>query len=276
MGIRKIKPTSPGSRFKTVATFEELTTNKPEKSLLAPLKERGGRNNQGRITVRFRGGGHKRKYRLIDFKRDKDNVPAKVVSIEYDPNRSSRIALLNYIDGEKRYIIMPEGVKVGDTLQSGSGSEIKSGNTLSLKDIPVGTVIHNIELKVGKGAQLVRSAGAWAQIMAREDKYCHVKLTSGEVRMIFSQCRATIGQVGNQEHEIIRTGKAGKNRWLGKRPHVRGVAMNPVDHPMGGGEGKSSGGRHPVSPWGTLAKGYKTRKKRNITSKFIITKRKKK
>lgn len=276
MGIRKIKPTSPGSRFKTVATFEELTVRKPEKSLLKPLKENAGRNNLGRITVRFRGGGHKKKYRVIDFKRDKDDMPAKVASIEYDPNRSSRIALLNYIDGEKRYIIAPEEVKVGDTLKSGSKSEIRPGNAFPLKDIPVGTIIHNIELKVGKGAQLVRSAGAWAQIMAREGNYCHVKLVSGEVRKIYSQCKATIGQVGNQEHEIIKTGKAGRKRWLGKRPHVRGVAMNPVDHPMGGGEGKSSGGRHPVSPWGTLAKGYKTRKKRNITNKFIVTKRKKK
>ena len=276
MGIRKIKPTSPGSRFKTVSTFEELTTNKPEKSLLKPLKEKAGRNNQGRITVRSRGGGHKKKYRVIDFKRDKDNISAKVASIEYDPNRSSRIALLNYADGEKRYIIAPEDVKVGDVLSSGSGAEISPGNSLPLKNIPVGTTIHNIELKTGKGAQLVRSAGAWARIMAREGKYCHVKLASGEVRMIFSQCKATIGQVGNQDHEIIRIGKAGRNRWLGRRPHVRGVAMNPVDHPMGGGEGKSSGGRHPVSPWGTLAKGFKTRKKRKISNKFIITKRKKK
>ncbi|MEE9164784.1 MAG: 50S ribosomal protein L2 [Nitrospinota bacterium] len=276
MGIRKIKPTSPGSRFKTVSTFEELTTNTPEKSLLKPLKEKAGRNNSGRVTVRFRGGGHKKRYRVIDFKRDKDNVSAKVATIEYDPNRSSRIALLNYVDGEKRYIVAPENIKVGDMLRSGSGSEIKPGNTLPLKDIPVGTIIHNIELKTGKGAQLVRSAGAWAQIMAREGKYCNVKLTSGEVRMVFSQCKATVGRVGNQEHEIIKTGKAGRNRWLGKRPHVRGVAMNPVDHPMGGGEGRSSGGRHPVSPWGTLAKGFKTRKKRNITNKFIVIKRKKK
>ena len=276
MGIRKIKPTSPGSRFKTVSTFEELTTNRPEKSLLKPLKEKAGRNNLGRVTVRFRGGGHKKRYRVIDFKRDKDDVSAKVATIEYDPNRSSRIALLNYVDGEKRYIVAPEKVKVGDMLKSGSDVEIKPGNSLPLKDIPVGTIIHNIELKTGKGAQLVRSAGAWAQIMAREGKYCHVKLTSGEVRKIFSQCKATVGKVGNEEHEIIKTGKAGRNRWLGKRPHVRGVAMNPVDHPMGGGEGKSSGGRHPVSPWGTLAKGYKTRKKRNVSSKFIVTKRKKK
>ena len=230
----------------------------------------------GRVTVRFRGGGHKKRYRVIDFKRDKDDVSAKVATIEYDPNRSSRIALLNYVDGEKRYIVAAESVKVGDMLKSGSDAEIKPGNSLPLKDIPVGTIIHNIELKTGKGAQLVRSAGAWAQIMAREGKYCHIKLTSGEVRKIFSQCKATVGQVGNQEHEIIKTGKAGRNRWLGKRPHVRGVAMNPVDHPMGGGEGKSSGGRHPVSPWGTLAKGYKTRKKRNVSSKFIVTKRKKK
>lgn len=276
MGIRKFKPTSPGSRFKTVSTFEELTANKPEKSLLISLKENAGRNFQGRITVRFRGGGHKKRYRVIDFKRDKENVPAKVASIEYDPNRSSRIALLHYLDGEKRYIIAPENIKVGDVIKSGSESDIRPGNTLPLKNIPVGTIIHNIELKVGKGAQLARSAGARAQIMAREGKYAHVKLTSGEVRMILSQCKATIGQVGNQEHEIIKIGKAGRNRWLGKRPHVRGVAMNPVDHPMGGGEGKSSGGRHPVSPWGKLAKGFKTRKKRNITDKFIVSKRKKK
>ncbi len=275
MGIRKFSPRSPGIRFKTVSTFEELTTSKPEKSLLMPLKESGGRNNRGRITTRFRGGGHKRNYRIIDFKRNKDGVPAKVASIEYDPNRSSRIALLNYIDGEKRYIVAPEGIKVGDTLKSGSGSEIKSGNTLPLKSIPVGTVVHNIELKVGKGAQLVRSAGTWAQIVAREGRYAHIKLTSGEVRKILSECKATIGQVGNKEHEIIKTGKAGRNRWRGIRPHVRGVAMNPVDHPMGGGEGRSSGGRHPVSPWGTLAKGYKTRKKRNVSDKFIVTKRKK-
>lgn len=276
MGIRKYKPTSPGSRFKTTSTFEELTAKKPEKSLLVSLKENAGRNHQGRITVRFRGGGHKKRYRVIDFKRDKDNVPAKVASIEYDPNRSSRIALLHYIDGEKRYIVAPESIKVGDIIKSGSESDIRPGNTLPLKNIPVGTIIHNIELKVGKGAQLARSAGTSAQIMAREGKYAHVKLTSGEVRMILSQCKATIGQVGNQEHDIIKTGKAGRNRWLGKRPHVRGVAMNPVDHPMGGGEGKTSGGGHPVSPWGKLAKGFKTRKKRNITDKFIVTKRKKK
>lgn len=276
MAIRRYKPTSPGCRFRTVSTFEEVTvSNKPEKSLLMPLKEKAGRNNQGRITVRYRGGGHKRQYRVVDFKRDKDNVPAKVASIEYDPNRSSHIALLNYIDGEKRYIIAAENLKVGDRITSGSESDISPGNSLPLKNIPLGTVIHNIELKPGKGAQLVRSAGTKAQIMAREGRYTHVKLASGEVRMILSQCKASIGQTGNQEHDIVKIGKAGRNRWLGIRPHVRGVAMNPVDHPMGGGEGRSSGGRHPVSPWGQKAKGLKTRKKRNISDKFIITKRKK-
>lgn len=276
MAIRKYKPTSPGSRFRTVSTFDEVTVSKPEKSLLLPLKENAGRNNRGRITTRFRGSGHKRRYRMIDFRRDKDNVPAKVASIEYDPNRSSRIALLKYIDGEKKYIIAPEKIKVGDTIISGSEADITPGNALPLENIPLGTVVHNLELKLGKGAQLVRSAGTWAQIVAREGKYTNVKLVSGEVRMILSKCKATIGQIGNQEHDIIRIGKAGKNRWLGKRPHVRGVAMNPVDHPMGGGEGKTSGGRHPVSPWGKLAKGKKTRKKRNVNDKFIVTKRKKK
>jgi len=276
MAIRRFKPTSPGVRSKTVSTFEKVSCDKPAKSLLLPLKENAGRNNQGRITVRFRGGGHKKRYRIIDFKRDKDTVPAKVASIEYDPNRSSLIALLHYVDGEKKYIIAPDQVEVGDILTSGQGSEIKPGNALFLKDIPVGTIVHNIELKVGKGGQLVRSAGGWAQIMAREGKYTHIKLPTGEVRMIFSQCKATIGTVGNKEFEIIKIGKAGRNRWLGKRPHVRGVAMNPVDHPMGGGEGRSSGGRHPVSPWGVPAKGYKTRKKRHITDKFIVKKRKKK
>lgn len=276
MAIRRFKPTSPGVRSKTVSTFEKVSCDKPAKSLLLPLKENAGRNNQGRITVRFRGGGHKKRYRIIDFKRDKDTVPAKVASIEYDPNRSSLIALLHYVDGEKKYIIAPDQVEVGDILTSGQGSEIKPGNALFLKDIPVGTIVHNIELKVGKGGQLVRSAGGWAQIMAREGKYTHIKLPTGEVRMIFSQCKATIGTVGNKEFEIVKIGKAGRNRWLGKRPHVRGVAMNPVDHPMGGGEGRSSGGRHPVSPWGVPAKGYKTRKKRHITDKFIVKKRKKK
>jgi len=276
MAIRRFKPTSPGVRSKTVSTFEKVSCDRPAKNLLLPLKENAGRNNQGRITVRFRGGGHKKRYRIIDFKRDKDTVPAKVASIEYDPNRSSLIALLHYVDGEKKYIIAPDQVEVGDILTSGQGSEIKPGNALFLKDIPVGTIVHNIELKVGKGGQLVRSAGGWAQIMAREGKYTHIKLPTGEVRMIFSQCKATIGTVGNKEFEIIKIGKAGRNRWLGKRPHVRGVAMNPVDHPMGGGEGRSSGGRHPVSPWGVPAKGYKTRKKRHITDKFIVKKRKKK
>ncbi|HIJ19725.1 MAG TPA: 50S ribosomal protein L2 [Deltaproteobacteria bacterium] len=262
MGIKSNKPTSPGRRFQTHSTFEELTTDKPEKSLLRVLRKKGGRNANGRLTARHRGGGHKRAYRIIDFKRDKDGIPAKVATVEYDPNRSSNIALLHYVDGEKRYIIAPNKLYVGDQVMSGTGAEIRVGNTLALKEIPLGTHIHNIELNAGHGGQLSRSAGSYCQLMAKEGRYAQIKLPSGEVRMVMLDCRATIGQVGNLDHENISIGKAGRNRWLGKRPHVRGVAMNPVDHPHGGGEGKSSGGRHPVTPWGVPTKGYKTRVKK--------------
>ncbi len=274
MGIKRFKPTSPGIRFMTVSTFEEITKDEPEKSLVVPLKSTGGRNNQGRITVRFRGGGHKRKYRIIDFKRDKWGVPAKVAAIEYDPNRSARIALLHYVDGEKRYIIAPEGLKVGDTVMSGPDAEIKVGNALPLKNIPLGTFIHNIELIPGKGGQIARAAGTYAQLMAKEGDYAHVRLPSGEVRLIHVNCMATIGQVGNIDHENIVIGKAGRNRWLGRRPHVRGTAMNPVDHPHGGGEGKTKG-KHPVSPWGWCTKGMKTRKPKKASDRFIVQRRKK-
>ncbi len=257
----------------TVSTFEEITKDYPEKSLTVPLKSTGGRNNQGRITVRFRGGGHKRRYRIIDFKRDKWGVPAKVAAIEYDPNRSARIALLHYADGEKRYILWPEGLKVGDTVMAGPDAEIKVGNALPIKYIPVGTFIHNIELIPGKGGQIARAAGTYAQLMAKEGDYAHVRLPSGEVRLIHVNCMATIGQVGNVDHENIVIGKAGRNRWLGRRPHVRGTAMNPVDHPHGGGEGKTKG-RHPVSPWGWCTKGMKTRKPKKVSDKFIVTRRK--
>lgn len=273
MAIKTFKPTSPGRRFVTVSTFEELTTDKPEKSLLVPLKKTGGRNSHGHLTVRHRGGGHKRMYRIIDFKRDKDNIPAKVATIEYDPNRTSRIALLNYADGEKRYILAPVGLKVGDVIYSGPEADIKVGNALPLRNIPVGTVIHNIEMKPKKGAQLVRSAGASAQLMAKEGKYAHVRMPSGEVRLILLDCRATIGQVGNLDHENVTIGKAGRSRWLGIRPTNRGVVMNPVDHPHGGGEGRSPIGRNPVTPWGKPALGAKTRKKKNPSDKFIVKRR---
>ncbi|MFZ3172948.1 MAG: 50S ribosomal protein L2 [Carboxydocellales bacterium] len=273
MAIKTFKPTSPGRRFVTVSTFEELTTDKPEKSLLVPLKKSGGRNSHGHLTVRHRGGGHKRMFRIIDFKRDKDDIPAKVATIEYDPNRSSRIALLSYADGEKRYILAPVGTKVGDVLYSGPKSDIKVGNALPLRNIPVGTVIHNIEMKPQKGGQLVRSAGASAQLMAKEGKYAHVRMPSGEVRLILLDCRATIGQVGNLDHENVTIGKAGRSRWLGIRPSNRGVAMNPVDHPHGGGEGRSPIGRNPVTPWGKPALGAKTRKKKNASDKFIVKRR---
>ncbi|ADG81185.1 50S ribosomal protein L2 [Thermincola ferriacetica] len=272
MAVKKFKPTSPGRRFMTVADFSDITTDQPEKSLLEPLKSKAGRNNQGRISVRHRGGGHKRMYRIIDFKRDKDGIPAKVATIEYDPNRTSRIALLNYADGEKRYIIAPLGLKVGDEIISGPDADIKTGNALPLKNIPVGTVIHNVELKPGKGAQLVRSAGAAAQLMAKEGDYAHVRMPSGEVRLIHVDCKATIGQVGNLEHENITIGKAGRARWLGRRPTVRGVVMNPVDHPHGGGEGRSPVGRNPVTPWGKPALGARTRKKKP-SDKMIIKRR---
>ena len=275
MGIKKLKPTTPGTRFKSDFTFEEITKSVPEKSLTVALKKSGGRNNYGRITARHIGGGHKRRYRKIDFKRDKHGVPAKVFSIEYDPNRSSRIALLHYADGEKRYIIAPNGLKVGDKIISGPGSEIAVGNTLPLKEMPLGSFVHNVELKPGKGGQLGRSAGNALQLMAREGDYAQLKMPSGEVRMISVNCLATFGLVGNSEHENISLGKAGRTRWLGRRSYVRGVAMNPVDHPMGGGEGKTSGGGHPVSPWGQKAKGLKTRKRKNRSNKYIIKRRKK-
>ena len=274
MAIRKIKPTTPGQRFMTVSAYEEITCKTPEKSLLEDLRKSGGRNNSGRITVRHRGGGAKRKYRVIDFKRNKDGIPAKVATIEYDPNRSANIALLHYVDGEKRYIIAPLGLKVGDTLLSGEGADIKVGNALQIKNIPVGAMIHCIELKPGKGAQLVRSAGNAAQLMAKEDKYAQVRLPSGEVRRVPMSAKATIGQVGNADHELIMYGKAGRIRHKGFRPTVRGSVMNPVDHPHGGGEGKSPIGRPgPVTPWGKPALGHKTRKTKNVNDKFIVRRR---
>lgn len=276
MPIKSFKPTSPGRRQMTVSTFEEITKVEPEKSLTRILKKHSGRNNQGRITVRHRGGGHKRLFRMIDFKRDKDGVPAKVVSIEYDPNRSANIALLSYADGEKRYILAPNGLAVGQTVVSGPEADIKIGNALALKDIPVGSILHNIELKPQKGAQLVRSAGGSAQLMAKEGNYASIRMPSGEVRLIHVNCKATIGQVGNHDHENITIGKAGRSRWKGIRPENRGVVMNPVDHPHGGGEGRSPIGRkNPVTPWGKPAIGGKTRKKKNPTDKFIVKPRKK-
>ncbi len=275
MAVKRFRPTTPTLRFKTVASFEEITKTTPEKSLLTPIKRKGGRNNQGRMTMRHRGGGHKRMYRIIDFRRDKRGIPARVAAIEYDPNRSARIALLFYADGEKRYILAPEKLNVNDTVLAGDTAEIKPGNSLPLKKIPLGTTIHNVELRRGAGGKLVRSAGNGAQLMAREGKYAHVRLPSGEVRLIDAECYATLGQVGNIEHEGIKLGKAGRKRWLGKRPKVRGVAMNPVDHPMGGGESKSSGGRHPCSPWGKPAKGGNTRRKK-ASDRMIVTSRKKK
>ena len=275
MGIKKVKPTSAGRRFQTYHSFDEITRTAPEKSLLESRSNKGGRNNRGRITARHRGGGQRRHYRVIDFKRDKLGVPAKVASIEYDPNRSARIALLHYVDGEKRYIIAPNRLAVGDTVMAGDEADIKPGNAMSLSNIPLGTQIHNIELKIGKGGQIVRSAGAYAQLMAKEGRYALIKLPSGEVRKVLAQCQATIGQVGNVEHENISLGKAGRKRLMGRRPHVRGVAMNPVDHPMGGGEGRSSGGRHPCSPWGWPTKGYRTRGKKP-SDRFIVKRRAKK
>ncbi len=274
MGIKSFKPYSPGRRFMTVSTFDEITTDKPEKSLLAPLKSHGGRNQKGRMTVRHQGGGHKRRYRIIDFKRNKDGIPAKVATIEYDPNRSARIALLHYVDGEKRYIIAPNGLKVGDMVESGADADIKVGNALPLKNIPVGTMIHNIEMKIGKGGQMVRSAGTAAQLMAKEGDYATLRMPSGEVRKVHINCRATIGQVGNLDHENITIGKAGRSRWLGRRPAVRGVAQNPIDHPHGGGEGHSPVGRkHPVTKWGKCAMGAKTRRKK-ASDKLIVRRRK--
>ena len=273
MSIRKLKPTSAGRRFQTVSPFEEITRSEPEMSLTEGITASCGRNCYGRITSRRRGGGNKRLYRIIDFKRDKFGVPAKVFSIEYDPNRSARIALLHYADGEKRYILAPVGIKVGDMITAGDAADIKPGNALQLKKIPVGTLLHNIELNPGRGGQMCRAAGTYAQLVAKEGKYALLRLPSGEVRNVLSTCLATVGQVGNVMHENISIGKAGRNRWLGKRPEVRGVAMNPVDHPLGGGEGKSSGGRHPVTPWGKPTKGYKTRNKKKPSSKLIVKRR---
>ncbi|MBO9131096.1 50S ribosomal protein L2 [Bacillus sp. 165] len=276
MAIKKYKPTSNGRRGMTASDFAEITTSTPEKSLLAPLNKKAGRNNQGKITVRHQGGGHKRQYRIIDFKRDKDGIPGRVATIEYDPNRSANIALINYVDGEKRYILAPKNLQVGMEVMSGPEADIKVGNALPLINIPVGTVIHNIELKPGRGGQLVRSAGTSAQVLGKEGKYVLVRLTSGEVRLVLATCRATIGQVGNEHHELINIGKAGRSRWLGKRPTVRGSVMNPVDHPHGGGEGRSPIGRKsPMSPWGKPTLGFKTRKKNKGSDKFIVRRRKK-
>lgn len=274
MALKKYKATTPSLRFRMDLTSDEITKKEPEKSLLKPLTKSGGRNNHGRITAWQRGGGHKRKYRIIDFKRKKTDIPATVKAIEYDPNRSARIALLYYADGEKRYILAPDGLKVGDTLMSGENAEIRVGNSMPLEKIPMGMAVHNIELVPGKGGQVVRSAGSAAQVMAKEGKYALLKLPSGEIRKFRLECYATIGQVGNLDHINVSLGKAGRSRWLGRRPHVRGVAMNPIDHPMGGGEGKSSGGRHPCSPWGQLAKGLKTRKKNKKSDALIVKKRK--
>ena len=272
MGIKKFKPVTPTLRYRTISDFADITTDKPEKSLLAPMKKSGGRNNRGRITSRHRGGGHKRRYRIIDFKRNKLNIDARVATIEYHPNRSARIALLHYVDGEKRYIVSPKGLEVGMTVTSGENAPFSVGNALPLWRIPLGTLVHNIELKPGRGGQMARSAGSYAQVMAKEGNVVTLRLPSNEVRMVHRTCYATIGEVGNSDHENIVVGKAGKSRWLGRRPHVRGVAMNPVDHPMGGGEGKSSGGRHPCSPWGQPAKGKKTRS-RKPSDRFIVRRR---
>jgi large subunit ribosomal protein L2 len=275
MAIRKLKPVTPGTRWASVAAFSEITKTRPEKSLIEPLRKTGGRNNTGRVTSRHRGGGHKRFYRVIDFKRDKKGMDAKVAAIEYDPNRSSRIALLQYVDGERRYIIAPDGVKVGDVLRSGADAEIRTGNAMPLANIPAGTFVHNIELRPGKGAQVARSAGMAVQLMAKEGKFAQLRMPSGEVRSFSLDCMATIGGVGNADHENVKIGKAGRSRWLGIRPQSRGVVMNPVDHPHGGGEGKSpQGNPHPVSPWGWHTKGKKTRKTKKASSKFIVKRRK--
>ena len=274
MGVKKLKPTSPGRRFQTVSDFEAVTKSKPEKSLLAKKNRSSGRNTYGRITSRHRGGGHKRRYRIIDFRRTKDGIPAKVAGIEYDPNRNARIALLHYVDGEKRYILAPVGVEVGDLLNSGSGADIRPGNSLPLRNIPTGTIVHAVEMRPGGGAKLGRSAGAAIQLMSKEGKLALVRLPSGEMRNVPLDSRATIGQVGNTEAELVKIGKAGRNRWMGKRPQSRGVVMNPVDHPLGGGEGKSSGGRHPVSPWGKPE--GRTRKKNKASDKYIVRRRSKK
>jgi large subunit ribosomal protein L2 len=274
MGLKKYKPTSPGRRFMTSSDFEEITTDKPEKSLTTKITKTGGRNNNGRVTSRHIGGGHKKRYRIIDFKRQKDGIPARVATIEYDPNRSARIALLHYADGEKRYILAPLRLAVGDTVMSGSEADIKPGNALPLRDIPTGTIVHNIELQIGRGGQMVRSAGAGAQLMAKEGDYATLRLPSSEMRMVHLDCRATIGQVGNVSHGNETIGKAGRSRWKGVRPRVRGSAMNPVDHPHGGGEGKTNSGRHPVTPWGKPTNGYRTRNKKKASQKLIVRGRK--
>jgi large subunit ribosomal protein L2 len=273
MPIKQYNPTSPGRRFVTTLDFSELTKKQPERKLTEPLRRSGGRNNKGRITVWFRGGGHKRRYRAVDFRRDKRNVPAKVAAFEYDPNRSARLALLHYADGDKRYILAAEGMRLGQTVVAGESADILPGNALPLKMIPAGTMIHNLELRLGKGAQLVRSAGAAAQLVAKEGDYAQVKLPSGEVREVHVDCVATVGQVGNIDHKNVSLGKAGRKRWLGKKPHNRGVSMNPIDHPHGGGEGRTSGGRHPVTPWGKPTKGAKTRNNKR-TQRFIVKRRK--
>ncbi len=276
MGIKYYKPTSPARRQMSGLSFDEITTDKPEKSLLAPLSKRAGRNHQGRITVRHQGGGHKRQYRIIDFRRNKDDVPGRVATIEYDPNRSANIALIHYLDGEKRYILAPKGLTVGNMIMSGPKADIVVGNALPLENIPVGTVVHNVEMKAGKGGQLARAAGAEAQLLGKFNDYVSLRLSSGEVRMVRKECRATIGQVGNVDHENVTIGKAGRSRWMNKRPGTRGVVMNPVDHPHGGGEGKAPVGRKsPVTPWGVPTIGYKTRKKKNVSNKYIIRRRKK-
>jgi large subunit ribosomal protein L2 len=275
MAVKKFKPTTPSMRFRTASTFEEVTRRRPEKSLVEPLPRKGGRNNHGHMTVRHRGGGHKRLYRRIDFKRKKLGIAAVVAGVEYDPNRSARIALLQYADGEKRYILCPDGLKVGARVEAGPDADIRVGNALPLLRIPLGTLVHNVEIHPGKGGQMARSAGAYVQLMAKEGGYAQLRLPSGEVRRVLLECYATVGQVGNLEHENVDSGKAGRSRWLGRRPQVRGVAMNPVDHPLGGGEGKSSGGRHPVSPWGMPTKGYRTRRNK-ITDRFIVKRRGKK
>ncbi|MBI5562570.1 MAG: 50S ribosomal protein L2 [Deltaproteobacteria bacterium] len=273
MPVKSYKPTSPAIRKKTTLVFEGIAKKRPERGLVVPIKKTGGRNNAGRVTMRWIGGGHKRLLRLIDFKRDKRGIPATVAAIEYDPNRTANIALLHYADGEKRYIIAPNDLKVGDGVTAGPDSDIKPGNCLPLRSIPVGTFVHNVEMKVGKGGQLVRSAGGYAQLMAKEGGYATIKLPSSEMRLVLQECYATVGQIGNLDHENVTIGKAGRSRWLGKSPKVRGVAMNPVDHPHGGGEGKSKGGNHPTNPWGVPTKGYKTRKKQ-VSDKYIITRRK--
>ena len=274
MPIKTFRPVTPSRRFMTVSSSEGLADLGPERSLTKPMKRTGGRNNRGRVTSRFRGGGAKRRYRIIDFRRDKRGIPARVAAIEYDPNRSARIALLHYVDGEKRYILAPDGLKLDARILAGPEADIAPGNALPLARIPLGMEIHNIEMRPGRGGQIVRSAGLSAQLMAREGQYAQVRLPSGEIRRLHLDCYATLGRVGNSDHEKVVLGKAGRKRWLGRRPHTRGVAMNPVDHPMGGGEGRSSGGGHPVSPWGQLSKGYKTRKKNKPSSKFIVKRRK--